>query len=211
MKIDHIVTACSETPPAVLFHGTTADFDSFDDGKLSIASGHVAARLGHFFSTCPRIASTFALDEHVLDRGYDVVAGSKVLLNPAWIINQSAKGSGGPYRTGATVRLATVSVARPSRISAADFAIIVDDEAFDWNAFRAGMIEEGYDALLIEGDPEANDRVELSVEYAADTWVIFSGRQVFDPDADTFRLASSIAQQARQVALDRLIAAVPRL
>ncbi len=180
-----VFTTCAETPPQVLFHGTTKLFDHFSDMRLGKMSGHASAALGHFLSACPRIASSYALKPSILDRAHEVLAGSKVLLDPAWPMSQRSFCSDGmPYEPGGQIMLVSHSIQRAVSIEAIAFAELLDDDYAPeaWGALRHSLLDDGYQALLIEGDPDAMAARRLVSDLAPDTWVALTA-SIIEPIA----------------------------
>lgn len=196
----HAISACCETPPSVLFHGTAAQFDTFADDRLGMASGHPSAELGHYLSACPRIASSFVLKPEIADRAHEVLAGSKVLLDPAWPMSQRGHCPDGlPYETGAQVMIVPHTINAPARISARGFARLIDAdyEFAAWSSLREALLDAGYDSLLVEGDPEALKARQIAAEHAPDTWIAFRGSSLQPTAALDWR-------QVREAARDSL-------
>lgn len=170
------LSPAADAPPAVLYHGTTSDFDAFDDALLASDSEHSASRLGHYLTASPAIAETFALEACLVDRAYDTIAGSKVLLDVSWALRHAdASMEGRAHRMGGRVACFSVTPRRAGSVPAQVFADLVDEFALDdgeWLEVRRRVIALGYDSILVEGDPEAVDNGTLCVEYAADMWVV---------------------------------------
>ena len=152
------------------FHGTTAEFDAFDDDLLGNASGHASSSLGHFFSTSIDIATIFCMHEDVVDRAYDTDYGSRSLLDTRWL-ERHCKQDG--LLPGAAVVEVEIHPSKVAKIAATDFAARCDDGATEgsWAKLRSTLISQGYDAILVSADESAVSRGELCVEYLADTWI----------------------------------------
>lgn len=188
-------------PPPILFHGTAGQpFTDFSDSALGRSSASPAARLGHYFSTSPDIAASFALHYSVLDRAYDTLSGSRVLLDPDWIGRRDVERDEGAWLPGATVRLATAALHHIARVPAATFSEAVD-EGFpdrDWALLRSHLLADGYDGVVIEADFEAFEAGDLCFEYAADTWVALRGSSLRLPNAAALGAAAAVAQGSIQ-------------
>lgn len=185
---------CFVEPPAVLFHGSTAAFEAFDDGMLGSISAAPSAALGHFLTSNPAIAASFTLRPEILDAAYDTLKGSSVLLDASWPLGRTEN----PFEAGAHVKYVVLNLRNPARIDAADYAELVDNE-MDWKECRLALMSKGFDGLLIARDAEKVEVGELCVEYAADTWVAFEGRSMSWPLADGIGAAASVAEQSTAV------------
>ncbi|HEX5426652.1 MAG TPA: hypothetical protein VFW94_24280 [Candidatus Acidoferrales bacterium] len=140
--------------PLVVYHGTQANFGSFDPNKLGDSNWHPSADTGFFFSASPLVASNFSgrRDERL---------------------------GGDPYRGGANVIPAYVSIKNPFEISNADwkkFLRAANSQMASGKDLRASLEAKGYDGIHVIGDPE--DQPKRFNEQGWDQWVAFHPEQI---------------------------------
>jgi hypothetical protein len=162
-----------------LYHGTTAAFESFRDTGAS--NGSPTGTLGTFLSADPRIASHFTLEPDVVDRGHDLLRGSRTLIADPWTVAGHH-----PFLPGARVLECVVAVNSLHVMSAVTWTEIVDDAPEPGGDvrladFRAALIEAGHDGILIEAwDGSTRDRwgCQPCCEYDAATVCVFDRSKV---------------------------------
>ena len=151
--------------PLRVYHGTTGDFEVFDQGRASRSSGHATAGLGFFFSDDPSVASLFA-------GGVD-----DTQWPPKWRQNKGAN----------TVPV-FLSIKKPFELTADKWRDIVTNNGADGEPqFKENakkyiqrqrdlLEKQGYDGVHIKGDPKFRD--SMTEEYGHDNWVAFKPEQI---------------------------------
>lgn len=206
--------------PLRVFHGTTASFDAFDEGKLGTSTFHPTATLGFWFSADHAVADLFT---QAVDDGQW----------PPKLVR----------RSGANLMPVYLSIKKPFQMSVEQFRAIqavpygADFEAEQPNAAvrqrermahnKQRLLDLGYDGILVKGDAKYADDIS-GQEYSADAWVAFHPEQVksaianqgaFDPvvasvlgnvlgDRDGNPFAEGTAE-ARQHAMMRSVEVAP--
>lgn len=166
-----------EGKPLVVYHGTTAAFDTFDPARLGETTRHPTSKLGFFFSASPDGASLFtqSLDDSTFPP--KIVPRTDANVMPVYL---SVKN---PFKL--TVEQFREINARPF---GKEFEAEQPEAAVrtrDWIAKnKAALIAKGYDGIHIGGDTKYADRFG-GEEYAADAWVAFEPTQIKSATGNT--------------------------
>lgn len=157
-----------------LYHGTTESFARFEE--TGRCNGSPTGALGVFLTSDPRVAAHFTINSDVVDRGYDLIRGSRTLISDPWTV-----ASGHPFLPGARVLACSADVRNSFRMSAVEWMALVE-AAQDWggdarlSAFRDGLLAAGHDGILIEawdGHSLDTEDCEPCCEYDATTVCVF--------------------------------------
>jgi hypothetical protein len=176
----------AEGKPLVVYHGTAADFTSFDGSRLGSSTGHKSAKMGTFFSASQDVAAAFA--------------GEKW---EGWPLKRT-------FVSGAQTMPMYLNIRNPVELSAEQFMQRFVRGSESAQAFREQAESEGFDGVLVRGDAAMSERMGGD-EYGADAWVAFKPEQIksaignrgtFDPDnADITFSRATVMQAVREQAL----------
>lgn len=182
--------------PFLMFHGTTGDFDTFDETFQGKATGHPTAGLGFFFTADPMTANDFA--------GFELSAKT-------WPPTVQ-------YAKGANVIPAFLSIKNPRKMDMREFTQLVHNTSWSDPGslvpdLKAQLLKDGYDGIQLVGAPGMS-----GTEYEHDTWIAFHPGQIksalskeFSTENDSFKYSAIEPKYAMNAPIgQRVPAAAPR-
>jgi hypothetical protein len=178
----------AEGKPLVVYHGTKANFTSFDSGRLGTNTGHPTSGLGFFFTADPGVSDLFTeeIDESEWPRRMGQAAGANTM--PVYLSISN------PFdMTMEQFRAIDTWPFGPDFEQEQPVAAKRQRDVIAGN--RAKMIAAGYDGIRVKGDPKLADTLGAD-EWRADTWIAFRPEQIksatgnrgtFDPNDSDIR------------------------
>ena len=147
--------------PVVVYHGTSADFDSFSANAESI-TGHPSSALGFYFTQSQKVAEKFSR-----------MKSDKPFWNPDW----------SDFSEGARILPVFLSIKNPKVLQAREFTDLFVTPDYskvrdfkDFHSLKEKYIKDGYDGILIKKTPGGD--AYLGNEYIYDQYVAFYPNQI---------------------------------
>lgn len=168
--------------PKVVYHGTRADFTSFDVNELGRNSDHPSANIGFFFAADPDLASDFAGTERI---------GGQVI--PVYLKMEN------PYHMAAKDWAEDLDFWKGVKGAIGGWGAKYEDSAAHYEEMAQWLQDKGYDGLIIDGSADNGGYPELE----RDNYVVFKPAQIksatanyeFNPEEEDIRKEFIVEKQ----------------